>query len=385
MANAETNKLSITGKITLTSVVLQAIVVTVLECLVIYYHVTCVSLFKLNEQGQGISEADLIYHAIFILALFFQIVLAVDSIMNNNTIQLISLVIFNLLSLVYAGIQLYQHRILEDIGLNNAEFKFSDVDDYPTAAYAIEYFRSKMRPLEYVIIGIVAGFSVYLALVSFKLSIEFGWKNYRTYSADLRIRKAYILLSILQTLIKVDVFFVGAYAIQLIPSQKIGYSSSIAETVLIFVCGTLLLLMAWFSVSHELKFVLIIVINCLVFSLIYFVWKLIKVNMKPKEGVDPYVFTRKFLTFFLSVTTLLIITTIIYASLCFRNMIRNIYVFTLFGAAGMEGGEEEEDISNDRRQSALVRIFESKKDSANRQSMINTHIRDRRESRLSLD
>ncbi|CAG8465165.1 3970_t:CDS:2 [Diversispora eburnea] len=311
MASHDTRKISITGKITLASVVLQAIVVTVLECFVIYYHVTCVSLFELDNQGEGISEADLIYHAIFILALCYQVVLAVDSIVNN-------------------------------VGLNDAKFKYSDTENYPDSQYAINYFRSKMRPLEYIIIGIVAGFSLYLALVSFKLSI-----------ADTRIRKAYILLSILQTLIKMDVFFVGAYAIQLIPSQKIGYSTSILETVILFICGTLLLLMAWFSISHELKFVLLVVINCLCFSLIYFVWKLVKVNMKPKEGVDPYQFTRKFLTFFLSVTLFLVILTIIYASLCFRNMI--------------------------------LRIFESKKDSQNRQSMIDSHIRDRRESRLSLD
>ncbi|CAG8792599.1 6458_t:CDS:1, partial [Racocetra fulgida] len=35
------------------------------------------------------------------------------------------------------------------------------------------YYEAKMRPIEYTIIGIISGFSVYLALMSYLLSKEF--------------------------------------------------------------------------------------------------------------------------------------------------------------------------------------------------------------------
>ncbi|CAG8747039.1 1487_t:CDS:2, partial [Racocetra fulgida] len=65
--------------------------------------------------------------------------------------------------------------------------------------------------------------------MSYLLSKEFGWENYKTYSADIRIRDAYWNLIILQTLLKMDIFFIGSYALQLIPSQRIGYYSNMSE------------------------------------------------------------------------------------------------------------------------------------------------------------
>src|SRR6266498_691923 len=166
----------------------------------------------------------------FMLSLVFQVLLCVDALWRRNTIQLTALIIFNLLSLAYAGIQLYQHVILENKGTDDAEFKPKNIKKFPTVKSTKEYFQGRMRPLEYVIIGIVTGFSLYLVALVHKLMKQFGWENYKTYSADVETRNAFLSLSILQTLIKLDVFFIGSYAIQLIPSQKIGYSEHIIET-----------------------------------------------------------------------------------------------------------------------------------------------------------
>ncbi|CAG8658180.1 16532_t:CDS:2 [Acaulospora morrowiae] len=322
---------SLIGKITLISTVIQAVVITVLESLVVYYHLTFVSHYTLDNVGQGISESDVIYHLIFLISLIFQILLCVDALANRNSIQLIALVIFNLLTLSYAGVQLYQHRILEDQGTENSPYIPST--DFPTSDSAKNYFESKMRPLEYVIIGIVSFFSIYLSALVYKLYIEFGWENYLAYSADIKVRDALISLSILQTLIKMDMFAVGSYAIQLIPSQKMGYSKSIYETVLIFFIGTILMLMAWFSVTREMKYLLLSVINISCLSLIYLVYRLIKVNVSYSNNAwDPYRFTRRFLTFFLATTLVLMIATIFYGIICFRNMVKGIYVLTVYGA-----------------------------------------------------
>ena len=55
--------LSTLGKTVLAIFIVQAIVLTTLECLVVYFHVSFVNNFTLNRAGVGISESDLIYHA----------------------------------------------------------------------------------------------------------------------------------------------------------------------------------------------------------------------------------------------------------------------------------------------------------------------------------
>ena len=52
-----------TGKAMLASMVAYTILLTILETLVIKYHVSYVSHFELTNIGQGISVSDLIYHA----------------------------------------------------------------------------------------------------------------------------------------------------------------------------------------------------------------------------------------------------------------------------------------------------------------------------------
>ncbi|CAG8811644.1 835_t:CDS:1, partial [Racocetra persica] len=161
-----------------------------------------------------------------------------DALWHRNTVQIIGLVVFNFISLAYAGIQLYQHEILEDKGTDNATYVptnpiFPKGDEHRNAPK--EYYEAIMQPIEHTIIGLISAFSVYMVFMSFSLYKEFGWENYKTYSADIQLRNTHMSLTILQTLIKMDLFFIGSYALQLVPSRTIGYSSyflSIMEVVL---------------------------------------------------------------------------------------------------------------------------------------------------------
>ncbi|CAG8801973.1 19130_t:CDS:2, partial [Dentiscutata erythropus] len=354
-------KLSVLGKITLISVILQAIIITVLEAFVVYLHVNFVNQFQFDSTGNGISEADLIYHSIFIISLFFQILLVVDALWNRNTVQIVALVVFNLLSLVYAGIQLYEHQILEDQGTQNATYAPTNPifsKDDRTAPKT--YYEARMRPIEHTMIGLISAFSIYLAVMSYLLTKEFGWENYRTYSADIRVRDAFWNLTILQTLIKMDVFFIGSYALQLIPSQQLGYYSSIVEIVLVFFFGTIMLLISWFSVAMEMKYLLLSAINLYSISLIYWVYRIITIAHPSEDKFDPYEFTRRFLIFFLVITTVLLIVTIFYSIICVRNMMRGFYVLTVFGRSENESENEPEGrspyLSVDNLESSSKRI-----------------------------
>ncbi|KAG9306075.1 hypothetical protein G9A89_015979 [Geosiphon pyriformis] len=331
---------SFTAKFTLISSIIYSIVATTIECFVIYYHVNFVGNFKLDKRGKGISDADLIYHSIFIFSLAFQILLVVDALWRRNTIQTASLIAFNLLSLAYAGIQLFQHKILEDIGTDSSKWTPKDPDEFQDREEAKLHFLHRVRPLEYTVIGLVTAYSVVFSYLTYKLTIQFGWDNYKTYSADIRIRDAYIALNILQTLIKLDFFFILSYAVQLIPSRQIGYQESITETVLIFVIGISMLGVAWYAGRREQKYAMLSIIIILAVSTVYLIYRCIRVNMKRDPDNDPYLFTRRFLTFFLLTTLGLVIATISYATICFKNFWRGTYVITVFGVGEDDDGDE---------------------------------------------
>ena len=73
-------------------------------------------------------------------------------------------------------------------------------------------------------------------------------------------------------------------------------------------------------------------------SLVYMIYRIININLPhpsdPKQ--DPYLFTRRLLSFFLATTICLVIATVYYALVCFRNMMRGIYIFSVYGLPGRE-------------------------------------------------
>ncbi|CAG8616135.1 11722_t:CDS:2 [Paraglomus brasilianum] len=337
-------KLSILGKTVLATFLLQTIVLTALECLVVYFHVSFVRNFTLSETGVGISESDLIYHAIFILTQAFQLVICVDALFNRNTIQLVALAILNFITVAYAAIQTYQHFILEDQGTDGAIWTPVDPTRFSGPEDAKHFFQARMRPLEYTIIGIVVACSILLGILTRYLIIEFGWENYQKYSADLSVRKAFVDITLLMTLIKMDVFFVGTYAIQLIPSEKLGYTRTMTETIAVFVIGTITFIVAWYGTAKEQKYCLLSVIGILALNVVYALYSIIHVNMHSNHPNDPYLYTRRFLTLFLAVMLCLTVATIVNMGLCIKNMMKGFYVLTVYGNDG-ENDPDYDDLS----------------------------------------
>ncbi|KAG9287675.1 hypothetical protein G9A89_000087 [Geosiphon pyriformis] len=286
-------QLSLVAKIILISSIIHSIIGITIEAV----------LTKLKNEkpyaNSGELEADLIYQIMFMFSLIFQIILVVDALWRRNSIQLVALVIFNLLSVGYAGLQIYrQERSEEEIIEINKKNEENEENEEMDTIEALEY-----------------------SLISL---------NYKNYSADIRIRNAYKASNILQTLIKLDAFFILCYAVQLIPSRKLGYPESTTEIVLIFVIGFLMLVLAWYALRREQKYAMLVLNIILGGTTIYLTYRCVRVNIKRDPANDPYKFTRRSLTFSLTTTLLSVIATMAYAILCFRNFWRGTYVLTVF-------------------------------------------------------
>ncbi|CAO3593439.1 unnamed protein product [Absidia cylindrospora] len=293
----------------------------------------------MSSVGDGISESDLIYHSLFIISQVFQVVLCIDALLQRNTAQLCALLTFGLLVvvtdrhffIVYGGIQLQQHMILEAVGCGDGTWKPVE-SAWPATPLgkdaALTFYREKMRPLEYAIIGLIPSFFVALSYFAWKLRKQFAWDNYRNFSADLKIKSALITTSLLMTMLKLDFYFVFSFAAQLIPSQKLEYDETITETILVFVLGAIGLSLALLSVHRENRIMMALVMVGGLLSLCYFSYRLSRIWVRRPADADPYEFTRSFLTFTTVVTMFLIVMTLCVLAKVLWNVWHGVLVFT---------------------------------------------------------
>ncbi|KAI7890605.1 uncharacterized protein EV154DRAFT_421806 [Mucor mucedo] len=295
-------------------------------------HLGLVQNCAMDKHGKGVSESDLIYHSLFIIAQVFQVILCADALYQRNTAQLCALITFGL-SVVsnYAGIQLQQHVILENAVCGEETFwvpvEHRWTDDLMGMNTAKSFYGNIMRPVEYTIIAMIPVFFVMLAFFGWRLRKQFAWDNYRNFSADMRVRSALIMTSLLMTLLKLDFFFVFSFAAQLIPSQDLGYDDSVTETVLVFVLGGVGLALALIAVYRENKYAMGTFIGCGVLAIAYFIYRIVVIARPRPVTDDPYLHTRQFLIFTTVIAAALLLGTIIVACKCFWNVHKGLVIF----------------------------------------------------------
>ncbi|KAI8970208.1 hypothetical protein BDF20DRAFT_889890 [Mycotypha africana] len=312
-------------------VTFEAFIISILEGMVIMHHLGLVQNCNPDSAGIGVSESDLIYHSLFIIAHIFQVILCVDALYQRNTAQLCALITFGLLVVGYAIIQLQQHVILENAVCGNEAFWHPVDSRWQDSLFGMDsakdFYRSIMRPIEYTIIALIPACFLALAYFGWRLRKQFAWDNYRNFSADTRVRSALIQMSLLLTLLKLDFFFVFGFAAQLIPSKLLGYNDSITETVLVFVFGSIGLSLALIAVYQENLYAMgaFICGGCL--SVIYFIYRIVIIARPRINGYDPYLHTRQFLIFTTVIAAVLILITITVAFKCLINIRKGVYLF----------------------------------------------------------
>jgi len=268
-----------------------------------------------NNSNQTVQDSTAekmpVYLGIFAFAHVFQFAMAVDAVYARNTLQFISLTMFNALFLVYAIIQITEIQ------------QSSDLSDTTGFSHIPINVLTTVIPIVIAIAELI-----YVGL-AWKIYNEFGWKVYKFLGADRRIKKMYANYQVFQCLVKFDVFFWVGFSVQFIWLVLNSSDWEYYVTCAALPLSVVLLVEGHLAARHENKLMMVTFISGCVSALIYFVYKLMRVIMYTTDSSNPtrqaqFRAVYKSLTTFSVIAIVLLLATFVFAIIVMRNFGRGL-------------------------------------------------------------
>ncbi|KAF9963119.1 hypothetical protein BGZ65_005866 [Modicella reniformis] len=256
------------------------------------------------------SRAIPAYMIVFVFAQLFQLVFAWDAVRAQNTIELISIVGFNLCCFAYSVFEISQAR---DSLLNAGERGF-----FVPPSKAMDLHDS-IKPFLIIVICVIGVTQCLVTWLAYQLFQEFGWKIYKKIGADPNIKRMYRACQIYLVLIKIDFFFFVGFSIQFIylTLTKRTEDPEYWLTIFVLPLTIVILYIAVYGVRQESRRWMYIFFLAMACGVVYFVFKVIR--MFYGEKVVNYEGVYKFLTLFASLCLVTILLTVGNAAVCYRN------------------------------------------------------------------
>jgi hypothetical protein len=259
-------------------------------------------LVRLQDSGDNGSALKMpVYLSVFALAHIFQLVLAVDAVYAQNTLQFICLILFNLLFLIYAIIQIGE--------IQNATTTSEGIIHIP------------VNVLTNIIPAVISAAEVAYIALGWKIYNEFGWKVYKFLGADRRIKKMYASYQIFLCLVKFDLFFWVGFSVQFLwlVLSKTDWEYYVTWAALPL--SVVLLVEGHLAARHENKWMMATFMSGCIGALVYFVYKTYKL-LKYRD--TDYAQVWHSLTTFSAIAIFLLLITIIFAAIVMRNFGRGL-------------------------------------------------------------
>ncbi|KAF2401925.1 hypothetical protein EJ06DRAFT_367978 [Trichodelitschia bisporula] len=288
----------------LITAIVQAIIALALEGYVFGKFTVALSDEANNKRETGARTIPT-YLSLLIFGFLYQLALVYDALHHKNTIQVIGLCIYNLGILVYTAIQIDQ--------IKDAVVTLS------TKGYiALEYW-TIVKPFLIALPCVVALGSLIMSFIAWKLYDEFAWTIYKQISADLRLKRRYLIYQIYIALLKFDFFLFLGFEVQflviVVNTSDVEFYLTVASVPITI----LLLLLAAYSTRRESVVGMICVIIVYFGALAYFMFKLVRMYGSDAGRRADYLPARRTLTTFAVITIALLVVTIIVACWCTFN------------------------------------------------------------------
>ncbi|KAI9706159.1 MAG: hypothetical protein M1820_004920 [Bogoriella megaspora] len=285
---------------------LQAIIVLALEGYVLGQFET-----SIDDAEQNRTQARTIptYLALFIFGLLYQLFLVWDALRLQNTIQVIGLCIYNGAMLVYAAVQ---------VGQINDAVKGLDVDGNTTGDIDPNLW-AQIKPFLVAVPCVLALGTIVMSFLAWKLYDEFAWTIYKHISADLRLKRRYLIYQIYIALLKFDFFFFLGFTVQFLVVVQHTSDVEFYLTIVAVPITILILFLAAYLTRRESVIGMVCIIILYFGFLAYFLFKLFRMYGSDKQRVDDYLPTRRGLTIFAIITVLILVLTIVNAIWCMYN------------------------------------------------------------------
>ncbi|KAJ2685997.1 hypothetical protein H4R19_006751, partial [Coemansia spiralis] len=138
-----------------------------------------------------------IYSVLFILAQVYVIFLCMEALAHHDVLQAIVVVVFYFVCLVYSATRYVAFFI------------------YPGVAARLFTRNSNMYLMQSTVVAAYVIALASLTVLANKLRKEVGWSVFKRLGADICLHRAYMWRQILMMLLRVDIYFIGSFLVQI--------------------------------------------------------------------------------------------------------------------------------------------------------------------------